>query len=247
MSFRGSRRSVIHGVKVVVVIPAFEEAPRIGRVLVGLPDCVDHVVIVDDASSDQTSDVARAAGDGRLEIIRHPENRGVGAAIITGYRRGRELAAAPRDAFVVVAGDGQMDPADLPGLVWPIACGRAGYVKGCRFDWPGARRDIPTGRWLGGKAFSKLTSWAIGQPVHDSQCGYTALSRAAADRLDLAGLWPGYGYPNDILGQLAARGIVIAEVPVRPIYADEVSRLKLRHLPTIAMLIGRAWHRRVTR
>ena len=90
-----------------------------------------------------------------------------------------------------------------------------------------------------------LTSGAIGQTVRDSQCGYTALSASAARRLDLPGLWPRYGYPNDILGQLAARGMRIAEVPVRPVYADEVSRLRLRHLPAIAGVVARAWVRRL--
>ena len=236
------------------MVPAFEEAPRIGRVVRGIPPSVEHILVVDDASSDGTAAAARAAGDadgspqvkGRLEVITHRENRGVGAAIVTGYQRAQQLALGPTDALVVMAGDGQMDPADLPALVWPIAQGRADYVKGCRFDWLGARTTIPIGRWLGGRAFGRLTSWAIGQRIKDSQCGYTALSRAAASRLDLDGLWPGYGYPNDILGQLAARRLSIAEVPVRPIYADEVSRLKLRHLPTIATLIGRAWVRRRT-
>lgn len=236
---------MILGVKVVVVVPAFEEETRIGRVIRTMPAEVDHVAVVDDASRDGTREVVRAIGDARVEVIEHVRNRGVGAAIATGYRRALGLVGPDRGVFVVMAGDGQMDPADLPALVRPIAEGRADYAKGCRFDWPGARSEMPATRWVGGQGFSLLTSRAIHQPIRDSQCGYTALASASCRQLDLEGLWPGYGYPNDILGQLAARGLRILEVPVRPVYGDETSRLRLRHLPAIAGLVARAWVRGV--
>jgi hypothetical protein len=100
-------------------------------------------------------------------------------------------------------------------------------------------------RLVGGLAFARLTSIAIGVGVSDSQCGYTAIAREACVRLDLRALWPGYGYPNDLLSQLALRRLRIAEVPVRPVYADEVSRLRPRHVPVIAGLVVRAWIRRL--
>jgi glycosyltransferase involved in cell wall biosynthesis len=235
------------GSRVAVVVPAWNEAPRIARVLRGLPAWVDAVVVVDDASRDGTTDAARAVGDSRVEVVAHPSNRGVGAAIATGYARAATLCGGPRDAFVVMAGDAQMDPADLPSLVTPIALDRADYVKGDRFRFPGVARAMPLPRRLGGMAFSWATSRAIGLPVSDSQCGYTALAREAWARLDMGSLWPGYGYPNDLLSQLALRGQRVAETPVRPVYADEVSRLKPRHIPVVAGLVARAWVRRVAR
>ncbi len=81
-------------------------------------------------------------------------------------------------------------------------------------------------------------------PVDDSQCGYTAIARGACALLDLDGLWPRFGYPNDLLGQLAVRQVRLAEVPVRAIYADEVSKLRARHTVAIAALVGRAFLRR---
>jgi glycosyltransferase involved in cell wall biosynthesis len=231
--------------RVVVVVPAWNEAPRIARVLRGLPAWVDAAVVVDDASADGTEQAAGAVGDPRVEVVRHERNRGVGAAIATGYQRAAKIAPAPRDAFVVMAGDGQMDPSDLPAVVDPIARGAADYVKGDRFRFPGVSRAMPVGRLVGGFAFARLTSIAIGVRVSDSQCGYTAIAGEACARLDLRGLWPGYGYPNDLLSQLALRGLRIAEVPVRPVYADEISRLRPRHVPVIAGLVARAWMRRL--
>jgi glycosyltransferase involved in cell wall biosynthesis len=231
--------------RVVAVVPAWDEAPRIGRVVRGMPEWIDAVVVVDDASRDGTSEAARAAGDGRLYVLRHDRNRGVGAAIATGYRRAGELAPGDRDVFVVMAGDGQMDPHDLPALIDPVARNDADYVKGNRFGSREVVRTMPPSRLLGGLAFSWATSRAIGVSVSDSQCGYTALARAAWARLDLDRLWPGYGYPNDLLSQLALRGLRIAEVPVRAVYADEVSRLKPRHVPVVAAVVARAWVRRL--
>lgn len=238
---------MLFGVRVVVVVPAWDEAPRIGRVLRAMPPEVDRVVVVDDASRDDTPAAAREVGDSRVDVVVHDANRGVGAAIVTGYRRALELTSSPRDAFVVMAGDGQMDPRDLPALVAPIARGEADYVKGNRFGAPDIARVMPRARLVGGKVFSWLTSRAIGVEISDSQCGYTALARAACLELELDDLWPRYGYPNDLLSQLALRDLRILHAPVRPIYADEVSRLAPRHVVRIAQLVGRAWVRRATR
>jgi glycosyltransferase involved in cell wall biosynthesis len=231
------------GSRVVVVVPAWNEAPRIGRVLRGLPAWVDGVVVVDDASTDGTASVAAEVGDARVQIARHLVNRGVGAAIATGYGRALAAAGSQRDAYVVMAGDDQMDPADLPALVTPIARGEADYVKGDRFRTPEVRA-MPRARFVAGKAFSWATSRAVGVPISDSQCGYTAIARSACAALHLEALWPGYGYPNDLLSQLALRGLRIAEVPVRAVYADEVSRLRPRHVPVVAGIVARAWLRR---
>ncbi len=206
-----------------------------------MPPWVDRILVVDDASKDGTADAARVPRDARLTVVSHSHNRGVGAAIATGYRVALDEGGGDRDAFAVMAGDGQMDPVDLPRLIAPVALGEADYVKGDRFGSRDVARVMPSGRLLGGIAFSWATSRAIGVPISDSQCGYTAISRHACSQIDLDALWPRYGYPNDLLAQIAARGLRIAEAPVRPVYGDEVSRLKLRHVPVVAGLIARAW------
>ena len=237
---------MLEGSKVIVIVPAYGEEARIGRVLETMPAEVDEIIVVDDASRDATRERARASGDARVSVVVHEVNRGVGAAIATGYREALARGGGARDAFVVMAGDGQMDPRDLPALALPVARGEADYVKGDRFSHADVGRTMPRARRLGGEVFSRLTSVAIGQPVSDSQCGYTALARSACARLDLDGLWPRYGYPNDLLGQAAARRMTIREVTVRPVYAGERSGLRVWHLGRIAQLVARAWLRRVT-
>lgn len=238
---------MLHHRTVSVVVPAFQEEAHIGRVLETMPAFVDHVLVVDDGSADRTGEIARAAADARVRVLRHAVRSGVGKAIATGYLAALELSAHPDDAVAVMAGDAQMDPGDLARVVTPIVSGEADYVKGTRFGEPGVRSTMGLPRWFGGQVFSRLTSLAIGQRITDSQCGYTAISRRALAALDLPGLWPGFGYPNDLLGQLTVRGARVAEVPVRPVYGTEESKLRLRHLPPIFYLVGRAAARRARR
>src|SRR6185295_10067698 len=95
-----------------------------------LPRFVDAIYVVDDGSPDDTSRAALAVPDTRLRVIRHAENLGVGAAIVTGYRA---ALADHIDVIAVMAGDAQMDPADLPAVLAPVVSGHADYVKGNRF------------------------------------------------------------------------------------------------------------------
>jgi len=214
------------GARVAVVVPAFNEARLIGRTLARVPSFVDDVVVVDDGSHDDTAARARAAHDPRVVVIEHAYNRGVGAAIASGYHAAF-LAGA--DIAVVMAGDAQMDPVDLPALLTPLVRGEADYTKGDRLSYPRARQQMPLTRFVGNHLLSALTRLATGLPVRDSQCGYTALSRRAEDRLIVAALWPRYGYPNDLLGRAAAAGLRVRDVPVRPVYADETSGIGLHH------------------
>lgn len=232
---------------VVVVVPAFQEEAHVGGVVATMPAFVDRILVIDDASTDRTGDAATAPQDPRVRVIRHPERRGVGAAIATGYRAALELpdlVGRDEDAVAVMAGDGQMAPDELERVVTPIVSGHADYVKGDRFGAAGVRRTMGLPRWIGGQIFSRLTSLAVGAPISDSQCGFTAISRRALRSVDLDDLWPSFGYPNDLLGQLGARRARIREVPVRPIYGSEISKLRLRHLPPIFFLIARAAVRR---
>jgi glycosyltransferase involved in cell wall biosynthesis len=223
--------------RVAVVVPAYNEARLVARTLDGIPRFVDHVVVVDDASTDQTAALARSVGDPRVTVVRHEKNRGVGAAIATGCRAAFEAGA---DVAAVMAGDAQMDPGDLARVVEPVARGEADYCKGDRLSHPSAIEAMPPHRLVANHLLSRLTSLAIGRLVRDSQCGYTAISRAAAQRVALDRMWPGYGYPNDLLARVSAARLRVREVTVRPIYGDEQSGIGLRHgLVVIPFLLAR--------
>lgn len=209
---------MFRSLRVAVVLPAYNEARAIGAAVATIPDFVDSVIVVDDASADATADRARDAGAGRagFEVVRHAANKGVGAAIVTGYRRGVAVGA---DALAVMAGDGQMDPADLPALLAPIAEDAADYVKGNRFMHPAVWSEMPPARIVGNVVLSAATWVTSGyRHVFDSQCGYTAISRRALDAIELDRLQPRYGYPNDLLSHLNVAGMRVTDVPVRPIY-----------------------------
>jgi glycosyltransferase involved in cell wall biosynthesis len=210
---------MFQGLRVGVIVPAFNEEENLAAMLRGIPDFIDDIVVVDDGSRDATAAVATAVlrpCQRDFEVLRHPKNRGVGAAIGSGYARALERGS---DVVVVMAGDGQMDPADLPRLLSPIAAGQADYVKGNRFASAEVWRAMPRTRLFGNILLSLLTRPASGYwHLFDSQCGFTAASRQALLSIDLHRIYTGYGYPNDLLARLWVAGVRVVDVPVRPIY-----------------------------
>ncbi len=203
--------------RIAVVVPAYNEAAKIVATVSSVPSFVDAIYVIDDASTDETATRANAV-DTRVEVIRHDVNRGVGAAIVTGYRRVLDTDA---DIAVVMAGDGQMDPGDLPALLDPIVDGSADYVKGNRFKHPDVWTAMPKTRIVGNVLLSAATRVTSGyRHVFDSQCGYTAIHRRSLTTIDLDVLWARYGYPNDLLSRLYVAGARVVDVPVRPIYGD---------------------------
>src|SRR6266567_4671724 len=120
---------MLEGKRVVVVVPAHDEEQLIGATLGGVPDFVDRIVVVDDGSRDATAERARSFGDPRVEVVVHERNRGVGAAIVTGYKRALEDGD---DVVCVMAADNQMEPSDLATLVLPVARAELDYAKANR-------------------------------------------------------------------------------------------------------------------
>jgi glycosyltransferase involved in cell wall biosynthesis len=207
---------MLEGSRVAVVVPAHDEEALIATTLAGIPAFVDHVYVVDDGSRDATAERARGLGDPRVEVVVHERNRGVGAAIITGYLRARDDGI---DVACVMAGDNQMDPADLESLVLPVARDELDYAKANRLVTGEAWRLIPRTRYLGNAVLSMLTKIASGYwHVADSQSGYTALSKRMLDVLDLERVYTGYGFPNDFLVHLNVVNARVRDFPSRPIY-----------------------------
>jgi glycosyltransferase involved in cell wall biosynthesis len=227
---------------ICAVVPALDEAPRIARVVRTMPRCVERIVVIDDGSRDDTGAIALAA-DARVEVLRHERPLGVGASIGEGCVHARARGAS---IVVVLAGDGQMDPADLPAIIAPIAHDEADFVKGNRLAWPGGAVVFPLPRLIGIVAFAAATRLATGLAIDDAQCGYVAIGPRALAAIECPRLWPRFGYPNDLLGALARLGLRVVEAPVRPIYGGEQSKLRLSHLPGVAFVIARAAALRIT-
>ena len=228
---------MLDGKRVAVVVPAYDEERLVGETLRGIPDFVDRIYVVDDASRDATAARADEVGDRRVEVVRHERNAGVGAAIVTGYRRALEEGI---DVTCVMAADNQMDPVELPDLAGPVARGEVEYAKANRLFSGEAWKVIPRTRYLGNAVLSLLTKIASGYwHVADSQAGYTAISRNALGRLDLDRVYQGYGFPNDMLVHLNVQNARVRDVPSRPIYdVGEQSGIRLRRVvPRISWLL----------
>jgi glycosyltransferase involved in cell wall biosynthesis len=224
------------GKTVAVVVPAHEEERLVGATVRGVPAFVDRIIVVDDASKDVTAERA-AEADPRVEVIRHERNLGVGAAIVTGYKRARDEAI---DVTCVMAADNQMDPGDLETLVRAVALGECDYAKANRLFTGQAWQLIPRTRYIGNAILSFLTKIASGYwHVADSQSGYAAVSLETLRLLDLDRLYARYGFPNDLLVHLNVWNRRVRDYPSRPIYGvGERSGIRLRKVvPTISWLL----------
>jgi glycosyltransferase involved in cell wall biosynthesis len=214
------------GAVIAVVVRAHNEHIHIADVIQTMPDIVDHIVVVDDGSDDDTSAVALSTGDARLVLLRHEGNLGVGAATVTGHRKARELSA---DVNVVMDGDGQMDPAYLAHLLEPVVQRGYGFAKANRFYSMSSFADMPRLRIFGNLVLSFATKFASGYwHLFDPQNGYTAIHREALDRLDLDRLARGYSFENDLLIQLNILRVPALDVPIPALYGDELSGIRLR-------------------
>lgn len=207
------------GKKIGVVIPAFNEEKLISKVITTMPEFVDCMIVVDDASIDHTSRIVQEYQEqlgSRLILIRHTKNLGVGGAIISGHQRALEENL---DAVAIMAGDAQMDPDELPILLDPVISGPANYSKGNRFVNREAWNRMPKVRYFANAILSLLNKIATGYwHISDPQCGYTVISRSTLQMLDLPSLSKGYHFENSILLQLNVINARVVDVPVRAIY-----------------------------
>ena len=239
---------VYRGYTVGVVIPAYNEQGFVGDVIETVPSFVDRVFAIDDGSTDGTwaeiqesaksfnqtsatkslAEVTATDGgvtDGRRVVpIRHEQNRGVGGAIKTGYKHALEEGL---DVTVVLGGDGQMDPDFLPRILDPIVEGKADYAKGNRLIYSEYRHDMSTWRFFGNSILTFLTKIASGYwKMMDPQNGYTAISNHALENVDIDDMYEYYGYCNDLLVKLNAKGMRVADVAIPAKYGDEQSHIE---------------------
>lgn len=209
--------------KYCVILPAFNEGRHILNVVSGIPDWVDGIIVVDDASTDDTLRAVESLRDPRVLAKHHEVNRGVGGAMVTGFRA---ALARGYDVAIKMDADDQMDPEELTSLVRPIELGMAEYVKGNRFRRAGRPSGMPGRRWFGNVVLSFLTKVASGYwHVFDPQCGFLAITIPTLRRLKLEGLATDFFFENDMLIRLNVLDARVVDVDTSSLYGDETSHL----------------------
>ena len=211
---------------VAAVVPCFKVACHIEAVVAGLRGRVKHIYVVDDACPEGSGKlVAEHFPSAEVTVLFHAINQGVGGAVVTGYR------AALADGYTIVVkldGDGQMDPVQLPGLLAPLLRGEADYSKGNRFFDIYTLARMPRMRLIGNAGLSFITKLSTGYwDIMDPANGYTAIHRAALERLPLDRLDRRYFFESDMLFRLSTIRAVVRDVPMAPIYGIEQSNLRI--------------------
>jgi len=236
--------------RVIAAIPCYNEERHIGSVVIRTKKYVDDVVVIDDGSSDDSAEVARAAG---AIVHQHDRNRGYGAAIRSALDKGRELHAG---VTVILDGDGQHDPRDIPAVIKPVIDGEAEVVVGSRFL--GKRQGTPRYRRIGQRVLTVATNVGAGSKISDSQSGFRALSAKALDAISLSE--GGMSVASEMQFAIKQSGMRVAEVPINVTYYGKARRNPVLHglnvlsrvmvlfslrspmllfgLPGIALLIG---------
>jgi dolichol-phosphate mannosyltransferase len=215
--------------KVAVIIPCYRVKAQILGVIARVGGEVSHIYVVDDACPEGSGDFVRAnCKDPRVRVLKNPENRGVGGAVMAGYEAALRDGA---DILVKVDGDGQMDPALVPRFVRPIAAGQADYSKGNRFYDLTRIGQMPTIRLLGNAVLSFVSKLSTGYwNLFDPTNGFTAIHARVARRVAFDKVSPRYFFESDMLFRLNIIRAVVADIPMDAIYGDEKSNLKIRQV-----------------
>ncbi len=215
--------------RVAVVIPCFRVRAHIESVLRDIGPEVEQIFVVDDACPEASGDlVEQSCRDARVRVLRHAQNLGVGAAVMTGYRAAIE---GGHDIIVKLDGDGQMDPRLLPAFLQPILDGHADYTKGNRFFDLEAVESMPRARLVGNAILSFVTKFSSGYwRLFDPTNGYTAIHRDVARYLPFDKISRRYFFETDMLFRLNTLRAVVVDIPMEARYGDEVSNLKIRRI-----------------
>lgn len=217
--------------QIAVVVPCYNEESQIEQVIATIPDYIDAIVVIDDVSRDNTIKVIEHAqqSNPKVVLIKHDKNQGVGGAIASGYKWARDNNM---DIAVVMAGDGQMDPDELPKLIEPIVNGETDYTKTNRLFYGDAFNQIPKVRYFGNSILSLLTKIASGYwHIADSQSGYTAIGKEPLQLIDWDKMYKRYGQPNDLLVRLNIYNFRVRDIITKPVYnVGEKSKMKVHHV-----------------
>lgn len=229
----------------MVVIPCFRVESRIAEVIAGIPSFVDFIVVVNDKSPDNTSQILNGLShtNKRLVVVHHDENQGVGGATKSGYLEALKLGA---EVIVKIDGDGQMAPKYIEPLATLILTRRAEYAKGNRFQNPAFVRTMPAVRKIGNLGLSFLIKIASGYwNIFDPTNGFTAISAKTLANLDFNRLENRYLFESSMLVELYLLGARVKQIAMPSIYNNSNSSLNpVRSLSLFLFYLLRASIRR---
>ncbi|HMD90302.1 MAG TPA: glycosyltransferase family 2 protein [Anaerolineaceae bacterium] len=233
------------GKKIGVVVPAYNEEILILDTLKSMPDIIDCIFVVEDGSTDCTLALIEEQQqiDGRIQIIAHSVNQGLGKSLIDGYEASLK---SDMDYTAVMDGDNQMDPDDLPVLLDQLVDHGYDYVKGNRLLHSNIRA-MPLYRFLGNALLTILTKFATGYyRLMDPQCAYAVIRNNVLAQLPIQNMTHGYGYNAEILTMLNIQGFSVTNVEVRPVYDREKSKINLwTYIPRVTILLIRLFFQRL--
>lgn len=216
--------------EIVVGIPTYNEEVAIGSIVLQAQQHADEVVVIDDGSTDQTVAIAAEAG---ATVFKHSENKGKGGAIrsLLNHMQNRSM-----DALVLLDGDGQHAPQDIPAVAEPVVANNCDIAIGSRYIDTGAD-ETPSYRRFGQRVLDVLTFGPSGTQITDSQSGFRALSPEAVSNLTIRA--DGMGVESEMIGEASENGLAIAEVPVDVRYEglDGQTHNPLRHGLSVVVFI----------
>ena len=189
--------------KITAILPAYNEEVSIGSIVISTRKYVDNVLVIDDGSTDKTSEIAKLAG---AEVIQHSSNKGKGGALKTGFE-----AAKDSEIIVTIDSDGQHNPKEISKLVAPIINGEADIVNGSRYI-NGDKKDTPSYRRIGQTVLDKATNLNGGLDITDSQSGFRAFSRHTLPAFRFSCV--DFGIESEMLMDAANAGLRVKEVEI---------------------------------
>jgi glycosyltransferase involved in cell wall biosynthesis len=211
--------------KIAVVIPAYNVEDAIVKVIMGIPKSVENIIVVNDASKDDTAAKVTSVKDHRVTLLNHTKNMGVGGALLSGYSYALGLGA---DIVVKLDGDDQMDVKFLPALIEPIITSQADYTKGNRFLHSVALKKMPIGRKISNLGLTFLSKIASGYwNIFDPANGYTAISASKLASLDPKKIARSYFFETSMLCELRKVNAVVMDISMPAIYQNERSSVKV--------------------
>ncbi len=217
--------NLINETKLCVVIPCYNVSKHIENVINGIPKDISYIIAVNDCSTDSTQSILEqiAINNLKVHIVSHTTNQGVGGAMISGYKKSLELGA---DITIKMDGDGQMDPVNISKLIHPLLTGKADFSKGNRFRDLKALQSMPAVRRIGNLGLSFLIKAASGYwNIFDPTNGFTAIKNEVLAEINFDKLHKRYYFETSMIAELYFCNAVIFDVPMKALYADEVSGL----------------------